>query len=235
MAGSSLRVAGGITFLIGESCLFGRKSKLIPTAEPELRVCRQYSENACCSQDQINAPSLHPFPWELCGPLSSRCESYLRRVQCMYLCSPHISAWGDPDSATGIKELPLCQGFCDHWFDACKEDLICTDSTSSATNCSQGCDTYTQIFGTGRQLCDNIWNHSFVTVPKPCFCITPPGEEPSQDFTPEEPDNNQEGPSGYSELCPTAPPEIIPKQRTRRALRKKRVFVEDVEGSGSGF
>ncbi|XP_075437422.1 riboflavin-binding protein-like isoform X2 [Ascaphus truei] len=124
-------------------CLPGTEQKQTPGAEHQLTECQQYSESACCSPDHVNTPRLTPFPWDLCAPLSPGCERFARRVQCMYLCSPHISAWGHADSATGIRDLPLCHGFCDHWFDACKEDLICTGDSPS--NCTQACDTYTQV------------------------------------------------------------------------------------------
>ncbi|XP_053320774.1 retbindin [Spea bombifrons] len=221
------------------SCILERKQqKAAPSAEPGLTRCQQYSNNACCSPDLAHVPLSPPFPWDQCGRLSPRCDSYVRHVGCMYLCSPHISAWGSPESATGIKELPLCGKFCDQWFDACKDDLICTAGNAVGTNCSQECVTYTQAFGSGRQMCDNVWDHSFIAVTEPCFCITPTQQGAgisSENPTPADLDSTQEGPSGASEICSQELQKVPSKKRVRKALRKRSVFVEDVEGSGSGF
>ncbi|KAM4747892.1 retbindin [Rhinophrynus dorsalis] len=218
------------------SCSPARKQKPTPSAEPSLGECLQYTKNACCSPDHLAALPITAFPWGLCGPLSSRCELYVSRIQCMYLCSPHISAWGHPESASGIQRLPLCHGFCDQWYDACQEDLICT-GTSDTANCSQECIQYKQLFGSGKQLCDNIWGDALVAVTEPCNCITPldQGADPSQNSTPEDLDTTEEGPSGSPAPCSQEPHKINLQKRVKQALRKRSIFVEDVEGSGSGF
>uniref|UniRef100_A0A8C5Q4C5 Folate receptor-like domain-containing protein n=1 Tax=Leptobrachium leishanense TaxID=445787 RepID=A0A8C5Q4C5_9ANUR len=122
----------------------GKQQKLSPSVEPGLRKCQQYSSNACCSSDHFHAEPVSPFPWDQCGPLSSRCEAQISKVECMYLCSPDIAAWHNPESNSGIKELPLCSEFCDQWFEACKDDLICSGNHAANANCSQDCISYRQ-------------------------------------------------------------------------------------------
>ncbi|KAM3925845.1 retbindin [Leptodactylus fuscus] len=219
-----------------DTCLVNRKQKLTASPEPGLTKCQQYSSHSCCSQEHIDAASSVPFPWAGCGSLSPRCEEYVSRVQCMYLCSPHISKWSLPGSVAGIHELPLCDVFCDKWFDACKEDLICSEITDLDKNCSKGCISYKQKFGSGDQMCDTIWKHSFVAMIEQCFCITPPeeGADATQHgSTHAELDHTPEESSGYPEMCFQDPHSIPHKRRVRRALRKRSIQL-DVDGSGSG-
>ncbi|KAM8972505.1 riboflavin-binding protein-like [Pelodytes ibericus] len=209
----------------------GKQQKSTPSAEPGLQTCPQYSNNACCSSVHQHTPLISTFPWDQCGPLSPRCETHIRQVECMYFCSPHISAWGNPESASGIMDLPLCSHFCDEWFEACKDDLICPEEHGTATNCSQDCHTFTQAFGSGRQQCENIWHHSFIAVDTPCFCVTPPqpGDDPSRQ------DPTITGPSESSMRCMPEPLKDLAQNRVRKVLRKRSDFIEDVEGSGSGL
>ncbi|KAM4678265.1 retbindin [Discoglossus pictus] len=217
-----------------DSCPFGKKQS--SSREPEVRQCQQYSAKSCCSLGRTFLQSGRPFPWDVCGPMSARCEDYVRRVQCMYLCSIQISEWRHRGSATGIRELPLCQRYCDQWYGACKDDLICTGIAKGDKNCTMGCATYEEAFGSGRQLCEKIWGRSFIAVPKHCTCINPQGEggKPPKETTLEEPDN-QEGPSGYQSLCPKRPSATSSRRKGSRTLVKRNIFVEEIEGSGSGF
>ncbi|XP_068130324.1 retbindin [Hyperolius riggenbachi] len=219
-----------------DRCLTERKQKLMASAESGLTKCQQYSSHSCCSQEHIDALPSVAFPWEGCGPLSPRCEEYISRVQCMYLCSPHISKWGLPGTVAGIHELPLCDAFCDEWFEACKEDLICSRHSNADRNCSKGCISYAQKFGSGGKLCDTIWKHSFVAVTEQCFCITPleEGADVSQeDQAYTELEIVPVGSSGFPEMCAQDPHKIPHKRRMRRAVWKRQAPIEG-EGSGSG-
>ncbi|KAG8536418.1 hypothetical protein GDO81_026398, partial [Engystomops pustulosus] len=122
-----------------------------------------------------------------------------------------------------------------HRFDACKEDLICSETVGHKRNCSKGCITYKQKFGSGDQMCDTIWKHSFVAMTEQCICITPPeeGADAAQQVpSPAELDPAQEGSSGYPEMC-FQDPHTIPHRRVRRALLKRSI-QPDLDGSGSG-
>ncbi|CAJ0925456.1 unnamed protein product [Ranitomeya imitator] len=217
-------------------CLVNKKQKLSASPEPGLTKCQQYSSHSCCSQDLIDAASSVSFPWAGCGSLSPRCEEYVSRVQCMYLCSPHISKRILPGSVAGIHMLPLCENFCSEWFDACKQDLICSQTTYLKRNCSKGCVTYKQKFGSGVKMCDTIWKNSFVTMGEQCFCFTPPEEgadAAQQGSTPAELGHAHEESSGYPELC-FQDPQSIKRRRERRALRKRSIQL-DLDGSGSAL
>uniref|UniRef100_A0A8C5WEC3 Folate receptor-like domain-containing protein n=1 Tax=Leptobrachium leishanense TaxID=445787 RepID=A0A8C5WEC3_9ANUR len=205
----------------------GKQQKLSPSVEPGLRKCQQYSSNACCSSDHFHAEPVSPFPWDQCGPLSSRCEAQISKVECMYLCSPDIAAWHNPESNSGIKELPLCSEFCDQWFEACKDDLICSGNHAANANCSQDCISYRQAFAAGSQLCDEIWGNSFRTGNKPNPCIEPQSigsalshEEPVSEYP-----NTQEGPS---ENQPS-----LSSERVKRAMPEE-VIAADLDNTLEG-
>ncbi|KAM4037894.1 retbindin isoform 1-T2 [Anomaloglossus baeobatrachus] len=219
-----------------DTCLVNKKQKVTASPEPGLTKCQQYSSHSCCSQDLIDADSSIPFPWTGCGPLSPRCEEYVRRVQCMYLCSPHVSKWSLPGSIAGIQVLPLCEKFCDEWFAACRQDVICSHTSYLKRNCSKGCITYKQKFGSGEKMCDTIWKHSFVTMAEQCFCFTPPEEGADavqQGSAHAEIDHAHEESSGYPEGCFQDRQGIEKRIRMRRSLRKRSIQL-DVDGSGSG-
>ncbi|CAH2272942.1 Hypothetical predicted protein [Pelobates cultripes] len=232
-----------------ETCLSnGKQYKLTPSAEPGLWKCQQYSKNACCSPEHLHTNLPSPFPWDQCGPLSHRCKAQISRVECMYLCSPHISKWGDPESASGLNKLPLCIGFCNQWLQACKDDLICQGDPTSSANSSNSCVTFAQAFASSMQLCDTIWDNSFATEEQPNLCITPKNSLPIEprralhkrdiQMNPSisDLDNTEEGPSGSSDLQ-----NDIPMKRTRRALIKRNVVelpttpeLENAEEGPSG-
>ncbi|XP_063305650.1 uncharacterized protein LOC134603520 isoform X2 [Pelobates fuscus] len=225
-----------------ETCLSnGKQYKLTPSAEPGLRECQQYSKNACCSPEYLHANLPSPFPWDQCGPLSHRCKAQISRVECMYLCSPHISEWGDPESASGLNKLPLCIGFCNQWLQACKDDFICQGDPTSSANCSNSCVTFAQAFSSSMQLCDTIWDNSFATEEQPNLCITPQNSLPIEpkkalhkrdiqmNPSTSDLDNTEEGPSGSSEFQNEQP-----KERMRRALQN--VFdLDNIEEGPSGL
>ncbi|KAG8441411.1 hypothetical protein GDO86_006957 [Hymenochirus boettgeri] len=144
-----------------------RRPNQVPRAEPDLQDCQHYSDNACCNQDYINAHPITSFPWGLCGPLSARCQELVSQVQCMYLCSPHFSAHRRKRLDTGINDIPLGSEFCDQWFEACRNDLVCKLTNESTPTCADGCATYEVMFKSGgKDLCDNIWGELLEAVPE---------------------------------------------------------------------
>ncbi|EMP26962.1 Actin-binding protein IPP [Chelonia mydas] len=53
------------------------------------------------------------------------CEDYMKKIECFYRCSPHAAHWINPNYTAGIEFVPLCQNFCDDWYEACKNDSTC--------------------------------------------------------------------------------------------------------------
>ncbi|KAH0629656.1 hypothetical protein JD844_011887 [Phrynosoma platyrhinos] len=234
-----------------DRCLPGGKHKPSPSPEEQLGVCQIYAENACCSpeiaQDLSKANDIY---WNRCGSLSSRCEEYLEQVECFYHCSPIAAQWPHPRRPTALLAVPLCQSFCDGWYDACKDDLTCARNWLTdwhwgpdGNNCSQDCVSYGQMYRDGKELCETIWDDTFIVSTDPCECLTLTASDTVfsasylhlRDNT-EESDitkahSKREGYLGPSRLCTGN----LLLQRLRRNMQKRSVFMEDVEGSGSGF
>ncbi|XP_053152968.1 retbindin isoform X2 [Hemicordylus capensis] len=233
-------------------CLPGGKHKASPSPEGQLGVCQLYAENACCSsevtQDLSKANDIY---WNRCGSLSRRCEEHLQQLECFYLCSPIAAQWPHPQRPTAVRAVPLCESFCNQWYEACKEDLTCARNWLTdwrwgpdGNNCSQDCISYGQMYRDGKELCKTIWDDSFTVSKDPCECLTLTTSDPPfsayshlvDSDSIEEPDTTKErrkreGRIGPRGLC-TGHPLI---QRLRRNMQKRSVFMEDAEGSGSGF
>ncbi|XP_069460234.1 retbindin [Ambystoma mexicanum] len=237
-----------------DSCLTGGKHKSSPGPEPQLWECQMYSDNACCSADvaqelsKTPVSSVNDIHWNRCRSLSAPCEGFLKRIECFYRCSPHAARWPHPERPTAILGVPLCLHFCDEWYDACKEDLTCARNWVSdwqwgpdGNNCTGDCISYAQMYANGRELCENIWGDSFTAAQEPCQCLTLTDSDlvPRESLTEEgesaeEPDITKEGVSGDPGPCQGTRSPFL--QKLQQASRHKRsVFIEDVEGSGSGF
>lgn len=71
-----------------------------------------------------------------------------------------------------IKDVPVCSGFCDEWYEACKMDQICVENiiddynfTSNGENfcpSDKNCTTYELMYGNGRNLCEKMWASSYI-------------------------------------------------------------------------
>ncbi|XP_010765202.1 riboflavin-binding protein-like [Notothenia coriiceps] len=102
-------------------CLQDAKHKATPSPEPNLTECGLYADNSCCTEEDIPDVSHVPSalnknkPWDKCGPLSSECEGFLKRVSCFYRCSPDAARWPHPQRRSYIQAVPLCHSFCRDW------------------------------------------------------------------------------------------------------------------------
>ncbi|KAJ6668027.1 hypothetical protein lerEdw1_016348 [Lerista edwardsae] len=222
-------------------CLPGGKHKASPSPEGQLGVCQLYVKS---EYEQLRA-------MKAAGE-AERCEEYLQHLECFYRCSPIAAQWPHPQRPTAVLAVPLCQSFCDQWYDACKEDLTCARNWLTdwhwgpdGNNCSQDCLPYGQVYKDGKELCETIWDDSFTVSADPCDCLTltisspafsTSDAHPENDDSIEEPNTTKEGSKRDGRGRPEGPctgNQLL--QRLRRNMRKRSVFMEDVEGSGSGF
>lgn len=97
------------------------------------------------------------------------------------------------------------------------------------------------MYRDGKELCETIWDDSFTVSADPCDCLTltsssPAYARPDDNESIEEPDIAKEGGRRDSHINPKRPcTGNLLLQRLRRNMQKRSVFMEDVEGSGSGF
>lgn len=100
-----------------------------------------------------------------------------------------------------IKGVPICSGFCDEWYEACKMDQICVENVLTGYNFTsnnenfcpsdKNCTSYELMYGNGKNLCEKMWAGSYnYTRPNVDYsnCLmmngsvshtTTPGEKPT--------------------------------------------------------
>lgn len=165
-------------------CLPGNNHKEYPSPENSLQACQAYEENSCCSSEftkQLSNPPIKKvgnFLWTQCNnTLSRRCEAFMLDVECFYRCSHNAIFWKNPSYPSAILNAPVCADFCDGWFDACKNDLTCAKNwitdfkmTGDGTNsCKQRCQSFSNFFRDGKELCEVMWGSSFVYKKTDCL------------------------------------------------------------------
>ncbi|XP_069837278.1 riboflavin-binding protein-like [Dendropsophus ebraccatus] len=165
-------------------CLQGTHHKVAPGPELNMQECTLYSEASCCHANFTEKLSQSPvlqvdnFYWNRCGNLSRTCEDYTKKIECFYQCSPLAAHWGHPNFTAALQGVPLCQSFCDGWFNACRSDLVCVHNfitdwiiDKSGNHCKNDCIPYDQMYVNGKDLCQSAWGSSFVVSTSPCRCL----------------------------------------------------------------
>lgn len=175
-----------------KTCLSSATKAAPSTNTGVLAACSAYQNNSCCSADftqQLAPPvkGVGNFSWLQCNQsrLSTRCEKYMLSVECFYRCSPNVAFWQNPSYKAGFLGAPLCAGFCDSWFDACKDDLTCADNwltgfdttSSGANQCKSPCKKFSEYYTNGAGLCSKQWGSSFKYTNATGECL-------NLDFTP---------------------------------------------------
>ena len=70
-----------------------------------------------------------------------------------------------------LSGVPVCSGFCDEWYEACKEDQICVENVLADYNFTKhdenycpvnsSCKSYQAMYGNGKNLCEKMWGESY--------------------------------------------------------------------------
>lgn len=143
--------------------------------------CTPWKGHACCSANttfniqEDGALSLYNMHWDQCNTvMSPKCRRYFEVDTCMYECSPYMKPWItiDPNSKKTRKErftnVPICKSDCDEWFDACRDDLTCSNNWGNFTTwnwktgmCKMECKTFKDYFGDPAKFCNKIFNFSW--------------------------------------------------------------------------
>ncbi|XP_040263296.1 riboflavin-binding protein-like isoform X1 [Bufo bufo] len=165
-------------------CLHGKYHKVAPGPEPNMQECQLYSKSACCPANFTEKLSASPLIqvdnhyWNRCGNLSKMCEAYMKKVECFYQCSPDTHHWMNPNISSAMQGVPLCQSFCDGWFEACRSDRVCVRNfltdwrvDETGNHCRNDCIPYDQMYMNSTDLCQNIAGGSFVVSASPCQCL----------------------------------------------------------------
>lgn len=164
-------------------CLDATYHKKEPGPEAKLfDQCTPWKDRSCCTENttrDIHEKSLYNFNFNHCREetghgMSEACLRHFRQDHCFYECEPNIGPWVQKDSKKMRKErflnVPLCSSDCDSWWEACKDDLTCTDNwpvnmkfNSSGNHCPKGakCQTFEKIYKTAKDFCEKVWNYSW--------------------------------------------------------------------------
>ncbi|XP_053326334.1 riboflavin-binding protein-like [Spea bombifrons] len=167
-----------------QSCLQRKDHKASPSPESGLHECLQYSESSCCYANLTEKLAHFPvvegddYYWDKCGNLSKSCEDYMKKLECFYQCSPLSSHWAHPNKSYALRHVPICQSFCDSWFEACQSDLICARNwffdwiiDENGNHCKNECIPFNKMYANGTDLCQSAWDESFVVSSSPCRCL----------------------------------------------------------------
>ncbi|KAJ7332789.1 hypothetical protein JRQ81_014969 [Phrynocephalus forsythii] len=168
-----------------QKCLEGAGHKDKPTQENHLQECTLYAKSSCChadiTEELIHSPviKVNTTYWNRCGNLSELCERYMKKNECFYQCSPHAVLWAHHQYPAAIESVPVCQHYCDDWYDACKDDLTCVNNwltdweidEKGENHCKNECIPYRKMYANGTDLCESMWGHSLKVSDSACLCL----------------------------------------------------------------
>ncbi|XP_069794870.1 riboflavin-binding protein-like [Narcine bancroftii] len=182
--GASFAILSLVIHCQGENCLPGKYHKSSPGPEPGMSECQRFSQSSCCFSNYTEELAVSPLTrvnhvyWDRCSPLSSRCEVYMKKVDCFYHCSPIAFNWINPNNSYAILNVPICENYCDDWFAACINDQTCVRNWISGWEwdehgnyCRNECIPYHQMYRNGKDLCESMWGTSFKVTSSPCNCL----------------------------------------------------------------
>ncbi|XP_067423833.1 riboflavin-binding protein-like [Emydura macquarii macquarii] len=168
-----------------DRCLEGGIHKPRPSPEPDMHECTLYSESSCCYANFTEQLAHSPVSkvsnvyWNRCGSLSKSCEDYMKKIECFYQCSPHAADWMNSNYTAAIDFVPLCQNFCDDWYEACKNDSTCIRSwitdwewdDNGENHCKNECIPYNKMYANATDMCQSMWGDSFKVSNSSCLCL----------------------------------------------------------------
>ena len=180
-----------------DRCLRSKYHKEKPGKEGSYFHCSPWENHACCTANttrniQVDGTvSMYNMKWDQCNQtMSPKCRRFFEMDTCFYECSPNLAPWIVVDKYSKktrrerVVQIPLCASACDEWFDACKDDLTCSNNWGNYSTwnwktgmCKMECKTFKEYFGGPEKFCNKIFNHSFSysrgTPGKDCFILWP--------------------------------------------------------------
>eukprot|EP00892_Ulva_mutabilis_P010740 jgi/Ulvmu1/8038/UM004_0275.1 len=200
-------------------------------------TCKYYQDAACCSQETVQQISNGYNIYDdassksninACNTddpslpaVSDACKGFLEAEYCFYECDVNIGKYrkhadceynatsGESDTGWEIFKMPIKAQYCNQWFEACKDDYYCHNSTSgdndwftqslvhaqgACTQASGNCKTYAQVFGAannvtkgGKAMCEQLWGDAFIYAEgnKSGYVMNFTGPNPNDDLYPE--------------------------------------------------
>ena len=132
----------------------------------EYSACHSYQSDACCdsslltSWSKMNELYGDEYHVDRCGPLSEACEEFFMMEACLYECDPSAGLYrrygssqcnstkslsegndgytcNDGSNTWEMYKMPIRQGFCDNWFQACYNDKFCGAENGNYFDCAK--------------------------------------------------------------------------------------------------
>ncbi|XP_046853174.1 folate receptor beta-like [Xenia sp. Carnegie-2017] len=163
-----------------DRCIATSNHKKKPGPEYDSKECVPWRSHGCCSANTTSAIkkdgalTLFNRKWNHCGNLSDKCREFFIKNTCFYSCSPNLAPWIVNDPMGGLtrtekfKSIPLCSDDCDAWFDACKNDMTCSNDWSDTwkwtdnDKCDkQKCTSFKDYFTNSMMFCNKIFDHTY--------------------------------------------------------------------------
>nr|XP_039274360.1 riboflavin-binding protein-like [Styela clava] len=178
-------------------CPFGAYTKEAPSQENNLKACKEYQCNSCCTEELTEQLVLVPLQmvgilnYSQCdGGLSTACSNYMSYIQCYYQCSPNLYPWLHRVTRR-LENLPICASFCGDWYEACKDDRTCVDETDwlrgfqkvqvgddpkdITLQCKTGqpCRKYSEVYENAQKFCTEMWPGVTMYQTDESSCVIP--------------------------------------------------------------
>ena len=162
---------------------------------------KPWAEQSCCSQAysnelQASLSNLYTnWSYDYCGTMSPSCKAFLYAEEAFYNCDAFAAQYADPTSPWGgAYNIPLCAGYCEDWYSACKNDFTCVtnwganfpyDADTGAYGCAAGnvnnenpgqppqCTPFSSRFRGGADICNNMWGSAFYYSTNMSTCLAP--------------------------------------------------------------
>lgn len=175
---------------VNQVCPFGQYTKGNPSAEKDLKTCKQYACNSCCTAEiteqlvKMPLQEVGGLNYTQCGALTPMCSQFISYSQCFYQCSPNLTPW--LDKSYRFMNLPICAEYCDNWYTACSIDQTCVVGTDWARGfkvvkdlerdiytqqCKDGakCRNFSEVYSSGEDMCNKMWSGIVYTEGPNCI------------------------------------------------------------------
>ena len=83
---------------------------------------------------------------------------------------------------SSLDRVPICGQYCDHWFDACKDDLSCVTNwvfdweyADGQNKCPSNstCTKFSDRYADSTELCNVLWGNTYNYTQENELCYTP--------------------------------------------------------------
>eukprot|EP00483_Globobulimina_turgida_P012242 UN12264 len=129
----------------------------LPTYNRELSYCKYYRGETCCNNTHTDRIIKNIYGYHE-KSVSSDCRDVSLNIGCSP-CDPRI----------GTNQIKgICQSYCDHWYNACRNDYFHFDLRGILTACSESdivCSKLSSITNNGSKLCElSGYDVSYISI-----------------------------------------------------------------------